>query len=191
MILYEMKSLRNQCRRFEMLYQYPTLAKINETGQSIEVSSQSVIQSLPNLAGVDYFVKDKNRHDYYVFIDCGEQGGAVVHTDNYSDLGFVLIETPLSDFYLDIDPKTNLNEMYDGAGIVTDFTDAVEEDEIKAVLTKYQNASDEELEASDVYRELDKYVSKYLELDEETEKKINLSIMRVAILKLTQSGVEE
>ncbi|AMV60222.1 ABC-type multidrug transport system, ATPase and permease component [Pediococcus damnosus] len=174
-----------------MLYQYPALAKINETGKSIEVSNQSVIQSLPGLNGVDYFVKHKNHHDYYAFVDNGKQGGAVVHTDNYSDLGFVLIETPLSDFYLDINPETNLSEMYDGAGIVTDFTDAVEEDEIKTMWTKFTNSSDEDLENSDVYKELDKYVSQYLELDEETERKVNLSIIRVAILRLSQDSVEE
>lgn len=57
-----------------MLYQYPTLAKINETGNAIRVNENSVIQSLPNMSGVDYFVKSKDQHDYYVFIDRGEQG---------------------------------------------------------------------------------------------------------------------
>ncbi|MDN5576153.1 MAG: hypothetical protein L0G32_09330 [Pediococcus sp.] len=174
-----------------MLYQYPTLAKINETGNAIRVNENSVIQSLPNMSGVDYFVKSKDQHDYYVFIDRGEQGGAVIHTDNYSDLGFFLIETPLSDFDLDINPETSLVEMYDGAGVVTDFTDAVEKDEIKKMLDEYQHASDEELEASDVYKELDKYVSRYLELDETTEKHVNLAIIRIAILSISQQSATE
>ncbi|WP_412988894.1 hypothetical protein ACLJJ6_08275 [Pediococcus siamensis] len=174
-----------------MLYQYPTLAKIDETGHAIQVNADSVIQGLPHLSGVDYFVKSKKQHNYYVFIDRGDQGGAVIHTDNYSDLGFFLIETPLSDFYLDINPETSLLEMYDGAGVVTDFTDAVEKDEIAKLLSQYQNATDEELMATDVYTELDKYVSQYLELDEETEKNVNLSIIRIAILSISQNNSEE
>ncbi|GEL15330.1 hypothetical protein [Pediococcus cellicola] len=174
-----------------MLYQYPTLAQINETGHAIQVNEDSIIQKLPHLTGVDYFVKSKDQHNYYVFIDRGDQGGAVIHADNYSDLGFFLIETPLSDFYLDINPDTSLIEMYDGAGVVTDFSDAVEKDEIQKMLRTYQDASDSEIEASSVYKELDKYVSQYLELDDDTEKNVNLAIIRIAILSIEQTVLSD
>lgn len=169
-----------------MIFKYDVLSEVIKNDKTIKINDNSYIKKIAGLNGIEYVVRDSNRHDYYVFLPISADEGVVVNTDNHTELGFELLRTPKKDFFLGINTNINFVDYYDGPGTQTDFPDVIENEDLEKVYDKYHDASDEELKSSKLYRQVNTCVSTYLRVQPELEEKLNLSIIRLAFLSRAQ-----
>lgn len=170
-----------------MIFKYDCLSGVCSSGKTIQINEDSSIKKIDGLVGVDYVTKRDHHHDYYVFVQVDDENGVVINTDNHTDMGYFMFHTPLSEFYFEVNTKASLLDFYDGPGEEIDFPDIMEKEDIPSLYEKYHDATDDELIKTNAYRDLDTYVSKYLRLGEQTEKKINLTIIRLAFVAYRDS----
>jgi hypothetical protein len=166
-----------------MIFKYDVLSKVIDEDKTIQINEDSYIKKIADLNGIEYGVRDSNRHDYYVFLPVNDQEGVVVNTDNHTGLGFELLRIPKCEFCLGINTNINFVDYYDGPGTQTDFPDVIEPEDIDNNFRQYNDASDEELKESKLYQQVDACVSKYLRVaNAELEESLNLVIIRLAFL---------
>lgn len=169
-----------------MIFKYDVLSQVIKEDKTIEINQNSYIKKIAGLDGIEYVVTDSNRHDYYAFLSLSDDEGVVINTDNHTGLGFELLRIPKKEFVMGVNTNINLVDYYDGPGTQTDFPDVIEPEDLEKIYDKYNNASDEELKASKLYQQVNTCVSTYLQVQPELEEKLNLIIIRLALLAFAQ-----
>lgn len=165
-----------------MIFKYSFLKDVISDNKKVQIDDESYVKKLDNLNGIEYVVSESNDRDYYVFVDIDDNNGVVINSDNHTDMGYFIFETVLQEFYFEVNVGDHMVNFYNGPGNETEFADIMSQEEVAKIYDEYHNYSDEELRQTRVYKNLDTYVSKYLELPNEVENEINLVIMRLAFI---------
>lgn len=163
-----------------MIFKYnPTLKKVIETGTTVQINPENRIEKLANIeTGVKYVSDKEVNGDYYSFMSFDDGRGIVFYSDGDLFDGFTVFETPLDDFYFEVNMNKDMLDLDDGVGNETDFPDLLTGNEIGDLVRAYSIKDDEALKKCPAYLEISKYVGKYLGYSEEEEQRINLAFTK-------------
>lgn len=164
-----------------MIIRYETLQKIVDKNKTLQLNDQSYIRKTDDFNGVCYVSVARNSRDYYGFFEIDKDHGITFYSDGEFADGLTVYESPLSDFYVDINTDKNILDIDTSAGSETNFLDIFTEQQLGVTTREYLKESDEQLLTSKIYQMVKHYISDYFDYQDEVETQISLKLIRFAM----------